>query len=64
MQEHDIDDIKHRFLCVANEKGIEAAKREFFSGRDPRHPDTAALRRMLFRGLVQEECGQYAYRGQ
>lgn len=62
MQETNINDVKSRFLCLVNKKGIEAAEREFFSGLDPHHPDTAALRRLLLGYLVQDESGQYAYR--
>lgn len=63
MQVPNINDVKQRFLCLVKKKGIEAAEREFFSGLDPRRPDTAALRRVLLGDLVQDECGQYTYPG-
>jgi hypothetical protein len=57
----DLDDIKRRFLALANEKGIEAAEQECFAALPPLHPKTRALRGALLADLVRDDDGKWRY---
>lgn len=58
---HDLNNVKHRFLFLANEQGIKAAEREILAGLDPLNPKTQGLRRALLTDLQQDERGQWFY---
>jgi hypothetical protein len=62
MAHHDLNILKQRFLLVANERGIEAAEREFLAALDPLHPTTAAVHRALLADLMQDADGKFFYR--
>lgn len=62
MSDHDLNNLKQRFLYLANEQGRDAAERETFAGLKPLAPTTEALRRALLADLKQDADGKFFYR--